>query len=123
MTDITGNVNGVKYTITEETVAALTEQGIDVVAETEAAIAKATRTAEIYTTPSCGYCVRAKALFAQEGIEYTEIDAVANKATLIERVTKDSGRAPQTVPQIYLDGQYVGGYTELAKLIAAEKNA
>lgn len=82
-----------------------------------------TRTAEMFTKPGCGYCVRAKALFAQEGISYTEIDAVANKETLVERVTKDSGRAPQTLPQIYLDGKYVGGYTELAALIAAEKNA
>jgi glutaredoxin 3 len=81
------------------------------------------RTAEIYTKPNCGYCVRAKALFAQEGISYTEIDAVANKETLVERVTKDSGRPPMTLPQIYLDGTYVGGYTELAKRIAAEKNA
>lgn len=123
MTDITGNVNGIKYTITDDLATHLTEQGIDVVAETEAAIARATRTAEIYTKSNCAFCVRAKALMQQEGIEYSEIDAVANRETLIERVTKDTGGAPRTVPQIYLDGKYVGGYTELAALIAAEKNA
>lgn len=81
------------------------------------------RTAEIYSKNNCPFCVRAKALCKQEGIEFTEIDAVSNRDTLIERVTRDSGRPPQTVPQIYLDGKYIGGYTELAAFIAAEKNA
>lgn len=81
------------------------------------------RTAEVYSKENCPFCVRAKALLTQEGISYTEIHAVQNKEALVERVTKDTGRPPMTVPQIYLDGKYVGGYTELAKLIAAEKNA
>jgi glutaredoxin 3 len=123
MTDITGNVNGAEYTITEAAAKALAEMGIDAKAETEAALAKATRSAELYTKNNCPYCVRAKALLTQEGIHFSEIDAVANKDSLIERVTKDTGRPPMTVPQIYLDGKYVGGYTELAALIAAEKNA
>src|SRR4051812_19155386 len=113
MADTTGDVNGVKYTITEEAVAALAEKGIDVVAETEAAITKATRTAEVYSKENCPFCVRAKALLTQEGISFTEIHAVQNKEALVARVTKDTGRPPMTVPQIYLDGKYVGGYTEL----------
>lgn len=81
------------------------------------------RTAEIYTKTNCPFCVRAKSLMQKEGIQYTEIDAVAHRETLIERVTKDTGAGPRTVPQIYLDGKYIGGYTELAAFIAAEKNA
>lgn len=79
-----------------------------------------TMTAEIYSKPACGYCVRAKELMKREGIEFTEIAAVENRDQLIERVTKDSGRAPTTLPQIYVNGNYVGGYTELVEYL---KNA
>ena len=81
---------------------------------------EATRTAEIYTKPSCPYCVRAKALMDQKGISYKELQAVDCRDELIERVKKDTGNEPRTLPQIYLDGEYVGGYTELANLLASE---
>lgn len=67
--------------------------------------------AEIWTKQNCPYCVRAKALFEQKGVEYTEF-------TIGEGVTREQllERAPnaRTVPQIWLDDSYVGGYTELA---------
>lgn len=70
--------------------------------------------AELFSKDHCPYCVRAKHLLEKQGIPYTEISAVEKREELIERVTRDSGEAPRTVPQIYLDGQYIGGYTELA---------
>ena len=67
--------------------------------------------AEIWTKQNCPYCVRAKALFEQKGVEYKEY-------TIGEDVTREQllERAPnaRTVPQIWLDDNYVGGYTELA---------
>lgn len=69
--------------------------------------------AEIYTKPNCPYCVKAKALLEKHGIAYVEHDAVAEREQLIERVTNDTGNAPRTVPQIYLDGAYIGGYDQL----------
>lgn len=69
--------------------------------------------AEVYTKDHCPYCVRAKHLLEQRGATITEINAVEHKETLIERVTKDTGAAPRTVPQIYLDGQHIGGYDDL----------
>ena len=76
-------------------------------------------TAEIYSKPNCPYCVRAEQLLTRENIAYTKYDAVSTREHLIERVTKASGRAPQSVPQIFLGGQYIGGYTELAAYIGA----
>ncbi len=73
--------------------------------------------AEVYTKPSCPYCVRAKNLLESKGISYIEHDAVAEREQLITRVTKDTGNAPRTVPQIYLDGKYVGGFDQLNALI------
>lgn len=70
--------------------------------------------AEVYSKDYCPYCVKAKHLLEQRGISYTEISAVTEREALIERVTKDTGDAPKSVPQIYLDGQYIGGYDQLA---------
>jgi glutaredoxin len=72
--------------------------------------------AEIWSKENCPYCVRAKALFEKEGIQYDErvIGVDATRKQLLERVPQ-----AKTVPQIWLDGAYVGGYTELAAHLAA----
>ncbi len=79
--------------------------------------------AEIYTKTSCPYCVKAKALLAEKGISYREyiISPGFGESTLGENqryVTRDQllEKAPnaKTVPQIWLEGNYIGGYTELA---------
>lgn len=69
--------------------------------------------AEIWTKPHCPYCVRAKALMEQRGVEYDEyiIGSNATREQLLERAP-----AARTVPQIWLDGQHVGGYDKLAAL-------
>lgn len=69
--------------------------------------------ATLYTKDSCPFCVHAKRLLESKGIEYTEISAVEHRQALIERVTEATGSPPRTVPQIWLDDQYIGGFTEL----------
>ena len=71
---------------------------------------------DVYTTPSCSYCVRAKRLLDARGIPFREIDVADDdelRADLIER----TGR--RTVPQIFIDGESIGGFEELAALDAA----
>ena len=67
--------------------------------------------AEIWTKQNCPYCVRAKSLFATKGVEYDEyiIGETVTREELLEKAPN-----ARTVPQIWLDGSYVGGYTELA---------
>ena len=72
--------------------------------------------AEIYTKNDCPYCVRAKALLQKHNVDFTEINAVEHRSALIARVTDETGSPPKTVPQIWLDGKYVGGYDQLAEL-------
>lgn len=67
----------------------------------------------IYTTPFCPYCTRAKLLLQERGISYREID-VATDDALRERMVAESGR--RTVPQIFIDGKAIGGFSELAAL-------
>jgi glutaredoxin 3 len=67
----------------------------------------------MYTTRWCGYCVRAKMLLDDKGLEYEEInldDDPAFRARLNELT------GGWTVPQILIDDRPIGGYTELWRL-------
>ena len=67
----------------------------------------------IYSTRWCGYCVRAKALLDARGIEYDEVfldDDPAFRQNLFDLT------GGWTVPQILVDEQPIGGYTELWRL-------
>jgi glutaredoxin 1 len=80
---------------------------------------------EIYTRPSCGYCVRAKQLVLDKELEHSIIDvSVGSQAeqdearqALIDRVVDQTGVPPKTMPQIFVDDQYVGGYDQLAEFL------
>jgi len=72
---------------------------------------------EIYTTRYCPYCIAAKRLLSQKGIEFTEIDVGGNPQGRSEMVTRANGR--MTVPQIFIGSTHVGGYDELSALDSA----
>lgn len=72
---------------------------------------------EIYTSPFCGYCSRAKALLTRKGVAFEEIDLAAHGARRAEMVQRAGGRG--TVPQIFIDGRHVGGCDDLHALDAA----
>lgn len=69
---------------------------------------------EIYSTMFCPFCWRAKKLLKKRGVEYAEIDVMANSARRSEMVARANGR--DTVPQIFIDGRHIGGSDELAAL-------
>ena len=69
---------------------------------------------EIYTSPFCGYCARAKSLLSRKGVEYIEYDVLADSSKRDEMVERAHGRT--TVPQIFIDGHHVGGCDELHAL-------
>ena len=73
---------------------------------------------EIYTTPWCGYCARAKALLEKKGAAFEETD-VMEDAVKRSEMRERSRRT--TVPQIFINGQHVGGSGELAALEQAGK--
>ena len=67
----------------------------------------------MYTTAWCGFCHRARALLEDRGLEYEEIsldDDPAFRAKLLDMT------GHWTVPQILIDGDPIGGYTELWQL-------
>ena len=69
---------------------------------------------EIYTTPVCPYCVKAKALFKKMGVAWTEIDVAADEVVRNDMVEKAGGK--RSVPQIFIDGKHVGGCDDLYAL-------
>jgi glutaredoxin 3 len=64
----------------------------------------------VWTKDACPYCVQAKALLEQQGIDYEEkrIGVDYTREQLLEAVP-----TARTVPQIFLDGSHVGGFSEL----------
>lgn len=70
---------------------------------------------EIYTSRTCGYCRAAKQLLQSRGLQYTEYDVTVDDEKRMEMMRRSNRR---TVPQIFIDGESIGGYQELATMFA-----
>ena len=68
---------------------------------------------EVFSKDNCPYCVRAKALLASKDVSYEEIDVSRDSDMLVSMMQRSKQR---TVPQIFINGQSIGGYDDLAKL-------
>ena len=71
---------------------------------------------EIYTKPWCPYCGRATNLLGRKGVHFSEIDVTSNPR--LENEMKARSQR-QTVPQIFINGEHIGGSDDL---LLAEKN-
>ena len=69
---------------------------------------------ELYTTMYCPYCSRARALLQRKGVAYVDIDIAEEPARRGEMIRRAQGRS--TVPQIFINGEPIGGYDDLAAL-------
>jgi len=63
----------------------------------------------IFGKPSCPYCDRAKQLLSKYNIEYTYIDLSLDE----DRLKQFKEQGFRTVPIIYIDDKYIGGFNEL----------
>ena len=70
---------------------------------------------KIYTTLSCGYCRMAKNLLDNYNIKYTEV--VLDSPTVLKEFKDRTNHT--TVPQIYKDELYIGGYDSTKETIIA----
>ncbi len=68
----------------------------------------------IYRTEFCPYCDMAEQLFDDLGVDYEEIDVTTDAETRQKMVEKAGGK--KTVPQIFIDGESVGGYDDVRAL-------
>jgi glutaredoxin 3 len=67
---------------------------------------------EIYTTGSCVWCVAAKNFLKQRGFSYEENRVDQNPAKYDEMLQRAQRRS---VPQIFIDGEWIGGYEDLVE--------
>jgi len=73
----------------------------------------------VWSKDSCPFCVQAKALLTQKGITYEErniMQGTWTKEQLLEAVP-----TARTLPQIFLDEEYVGGFSELRTKLTESK--
>ncbi len=68
----------------------------------------------VYSSNLCPFCYRAKALFDQKGLSYREILIDLNPSLRAEMREKSGGRT--SVPQIFINGNHIGGCDDLYDL-------
>ncbi len=69
---------------------------------------------EIYTWQTCPYCRRAKALLDSKGVSYQEISVDGDEAARDAMSQRTGGK--RSVPQIFINGQAMGGFTDIQAL-------
>ncbi len=63
----------------------------------------------IYSKENCPYCVKAKRFFDEKNIKY--IEHFLTSSLEMDQLKKRTGHL--TFPQIFIDGKFIGGYTDL----------
>ena len=68
---------------------------------------------EIYTSALCGYCSRARSLLEKKGVKFVEYDVTHDLKKRQEMTTRTGKTA---VPQVFIDDNPIGGYSDLVEL-------
>lgn len=74
---------------------------------------------EIYTQPGCPYCVRAVRLLQSKGVPFEEITALHGTQARKTAVERSGGH--MTMPQVFVDGKFIGGCDDIMALDRAGK--
>src|SRR5260370_42394272 len=69
---------------------------------------------EIYSTLFCPYCSRAKSLLDRKGVKYINFDIIEDGSKREELLNRAGGRT--SAPQIFIDGEHIGGGDSLHAL-------
>lgn len=75
---------------------------------------------KIYTVNYCPYCKRAKKILEQQGVEFEDVDITYDEEQMRPKLAKMTG-GRDSVPQIFVDGQSIGGCTDLEEIISSGK--
>jgi len=69
---------------------------------------------EIFSSPDCGYCNKAKELLRSKGLDFEDLDVAAE----VRHREDFANRLPRarSIPQIFIDGDHIGGYEDLCIL-------
>jgi glutaredoxin 3 len=64
----------------------------------------------VYTTDPCAFCARVKGLLKSRGVEFAEVDLSRNPEGRVELAQRTG---MMTFPQVIVDGELLGGFTEV----------
>jgi NADH-dependent peroxiredoxin subunit F len=70
---------------------------------------------EVYSKEWCPYCLKAKSLLKSRNLDYSVLDITSDRKLEDEMIERSHRR---TVPQIFINGNSIGGYDELSQLNA-----
>ncbi len=73
---------------------------------------------KIYTKDYCSFCQQAKLFFKSKNLPYEEID-LTNKFDEIAALNQQTGF--RTLPQIFINGEFIGGYTDMIEKVRQGK--
>jgi len=80
----------------------------------------------VFGKDNCGYCTKAKAALDAAGIAHVYHDVVRNPGAMYEMISRTKAiigpKTPVTTPQIWIDGDYVGGHDALLARIGAQQS-
>ncbi|MEZ8967919.1 glutaredoxin family protein [Vibrio breoganii] len=80
----------------------------------------------VFGKATCPYCVKAKKALDQAGIAYTYYDVVKDSAALYRMIPEVKAhigqKTPVTVPQIWMNSEYIGGADNLEKWLTSKDN-
>lgn len=76
-------------------------------------------TVEMYIKPTCPFCHAAVRLLDDKKVAYTVVNILAEPQRRPEMIQRANGRS--TVPQVFIDGQHIGGFDDLSALNASGK--
>ena len=66
---------------------------------------------DIYISPLCGFCTVAKNLLIKKGLDFDEYDVL--KEPSLKPIMIERANGSKTVPQIFINQQYIGGWEQL----------
>lgn len=75
----------------------------------------------VYTTDYCPYCRQAERFLTEKRVPFQNVDVTGDDALRAKLVELSGGR--RTVPQIFIGGEPIGGYSDLIELHQAGKLA
>ncbi|HAN75591.1 MAG TPA: glutaredoxin 3 [Planktothrix sp. UBA8407] len=73
-----------------------------------------TANVEIYTWSTCPFCIRAKALLKSKGVDFTEYAIDGDEVARDQMGQRTNG--PRSLPQIFINDQYIGGCDDIYAL-------
>ena len=73
---------------------------------------------KIYSKQWCSYCANAKRLLETRGFDFEDLDITQDPALETQLINQTGQR---TVPQVFVEDRFVGGFVELARLVSSGK--